>query len=234
MEDFLASQLEYYRQRAAEYDQWFLRQGRYDRGDEWNRRWFSEVDEARTHLVELGSVDHCLELACGTGLWTERLARQCKKLTAIDGASEMLKICRARLGETGLDLSQIQFVEDDLFEWEPSHEAHDLVFMSFWLSHVPPVRLDEFLQKVYATLKPGGRVFILDSRRSPQSTADDHVLPSEYESSAVRKLNDGREYTILKLFYDPNTLRELLNEAGFASQVRVTNNFFITAVGKKP
>lgn len=30
----LAEQLAYYRARAGEYDQWFLREGRYDRGPE--------------------------------------------------------------------------------------------------------------------------------------------------------------------------------------------------------
>ena len=32
MDEVLASQRAYYRARASEYDAWFLRQGRYDRG----------------------------------------------------------------------------------------------------------------------------------------------------------------------------------------------------------
>jgi demethylmenaquinone methyltransferase/2-methoxy-6-polyprenyl-1,4-benzoquinol methylase len=39
----LANQIEYYRARAGEYDQWFLRQGRYDRGPSDNADWFREV-----------------------------------------------------------------------------------------------------------------------------------------------------------------------------------------------
>ncbi|HWB12935.1 MAG TPA: hypothetical protein VG826_27165 [Pirellulales bacterium] len=38
-DDLLHEQLAYYRARAAEYDQWFLRQGRYDRGEEHRIQW---------------------------------------------------------------------------------------------------------------------------------------------------------------------------------------------------
>lgn len=43
MERFLAEQIAYYGARASEYDEWFLRQGRYDRGDENRRLWFEMV-----------------------------------------------------------------------------------------------------------------------------------------------------------------------------------------------
>ena len=39
----IAEQIAYYRSRAGEYDEWFLRQGRYDHGPELNERWFAEV-----------------------------------------------------------------------------------------------------------------------------------------------------------------------------------------------
>ena len=40
--DPLLEQLAYYRARAAEYDEWWLRQGRYDRGAALNAQWFAE------------------------------------------------------------------------------------------------------------------------------------------------------------------------------------------------
>jgi len=47
---FLQEQIEYYRARANEYDEWFFRQGRYDRGPELNQRWFSEIELLRQAL----------------------------------------------------------------------------------------------------------------------------------------------------------------------------------------
>jgi hypothetical protein len=40
---FLQQQMPYYQARASEYDEWFLRQGRYDHGAAQNARWFTEV-----------------------------------------------------------------------------------------------------------------------------------------------------------------------------------------------
>ena len=38
-DDTLREQIAYYRARADEYDEWFLRRGRYDHGDAENARW---------------------------------------------------------------------------------------------------------------------------------------------------------------------------------------------------
>ena len=38
----LDEQIEYYRARAPEYDEWFFRRGRYDRGEGHRRAWFAE------------------------------------------------------------------------------------------------------------------------------------------------------------------------------------------------
>ena len=43
--DTLNEMIEYYRERAAEYDEWFYRRGRYDHGPEANARWLGEADD---------------------------------------------------------------------------------------------------------------------------------------------------------------------------------------------
>ena len=76
MDELIAQQISYYQARAGEYDEWFLRQGRYDRGPEINRQWFTEVEEVRRALDAFAPGGDVLELAGGTGLWTEQLLRQ--------------------------------------------------------------------------------------------------------------------------------------------------------------
>ena len=49
----LEEQLDYYRKRAAEYDEWWERRGRYDRGPEMNTRWNYEIDQARAVFDDL-------------------------------------------------------------------------------------------------------------------------------------------------------------------------------------
>ncbi len=70
MEDrrLLDEQLAYYRARSGEYDEWFLREGRYDRGPEQRAEWFKEVAEVEAALHAAGPRGNVLELACGTGL----------------------------------------------------------------------------------------------------------------------------------------------------------------------
>jgi demethylmenaquinone methyltransferase/2-methoxy-6-polyprenyl-1,4-benzoquinol methylase len=64
----LSDQIAYYRARAREYDQWFLREGRYDRGPDHRASWFAEVDIIRAALDDAIKDADVLELACGTGL----------------------------------------------------------------------------------------------------------------------------------------------------------------------
>ena len=76
-------------------------------------------------------------------------------------------------------------------------------------------------------LKPGGRVLFIDSARTERSTAADHVLPSGTEDTMTRRLDDGREFQIIKRFYDPASLQQALAELGWQADVGATPEFFI-------
>ncbi len=108
-EELLEGQLAYYRARAGEYDEWFLRKGRHDRGPEWNRRWFWEIEEVRRELDRFRPTGNVLELACGTGLWTVELARHAASVTAVDASPEVLEINRTRLREVGRE-TRVRYV----------------------------------------------------------------------------------------------------------------------------
>src|SRR4051812_13206633 len=96
-ETILAEQLEYYRARAAEYDEWFFRQGRYNRGPAHRHEWLAEVAIAEASLNEWLPPGEVLELACGTGLWTRHLATRCQRVVAVDASPEVIAMNRARV-----------------------------------------------------------------------------------------------------------------------------------------
>ena len=102
----------------------------------------------------------------------------------------------------------------------------DLMFFSFWLSHVPPERFDSFWRTVRSSLRPRGRVFFLDSLRDPSSTAVDHELADGLEV-ARRRLNDGREYRVVKVFYEPPDLERRLISLGWRGTVQSTGRYFL-------
>ena len=217
--------MEYYRARAGEYDQWFLRQGRYDRGEALNRQWFEEVDEVARVLEAFRPAGRVLELAAGTGLWTERLALHAARVTAVDSSAEALALNRERTRDT-----PVEYVQADLFAWESAGQ-YDVVFFGFWLSHVPPRRFEAFWELVGSWLVPGGRVFFVDSRFDETSTAVDHRLRGREAVSLTRRLNDGREFEIVKIFYRPEDLALHLTALGWEVTIGATPHYFLYGHG---
>jgi ubiquinone/menaquinone biosynthesis C-methylase UbiE len=226
IEPLLAEQAYYYRERAGEYDDWWLRRGRYDHGEATNARWFSDVAEVQAALDRFEPTGEVLDLACGTGLWTERLVAHADRVTAVDGSPEMLALCRARVGE-----ERVEYVQADLFEWEPER-TYDVCFFGFWLSHVPDERFDAFWEKVRRALRPNGRVFFVDSSRHDLASAVDHKLSAPEDPTMLRRLADGREYRIVKQFYEPSVLRERLAGLGWSMEIDSTREFFVYGRGK--
>ncbi|MHB8645843.1 MAG: class I SAM-dependent methyltransferase [Thermomicrobiales bacterium] len=227
MTDVLTDMAEYYRARAAEYDEWWYRQGRYDHGAEQNGRWFAEMDEVYAAFDALACTGDTLELAPGTGIWTERLLTTADSNTAVDASEEMVAINRAKLGS-----DKVSYVIADLFAWQPDRQ-YDGICFGFWISHVPTERLDGFLATVAGALRPGGTVFFVDGRREPMSTAADHLLPAQGAQVMTRKLNDGRAHQIVKNFYDPGTLAAQCARAGLDMHVRETATYFLYGTGTR-
>ena len=217
----------YYRDRAAEYDQWFYRQGRFDGGPEANARWHAEAEEVYAALDALRVTGDVLELAPGTGIWTERLARTADSITAVDASPEMVEINRAKVGS-----DKVRYVLADLFAWRPDR-AYDAVCFGFWLSHVPLERLDDFLATVAAALRPGGKLFFVDGRgRRVGDSSAPHVLGAGAQVE-TRRLNDGREYQIVKNFHEPAALAARFAAVGLDVDVRETATYFIYGTGRR-
>jgi ubiquinone/menaquinone biosynthesis C-methylase UbiE len=224
--DILQEQIAYYRARAAEYDEWFYRVGRYDHGGTLNAQWFREVEVVRAALRQLKPAGHVLELACGTGIWTEELVRIGQPVTAIDASAEMLALNRAKLPDAG-----VSYLQADLFEWEPDR-PYDTVFFGFWLSHVPPERLEPFLAKVARATKPGGSVFMVDSRDSDYTGAKVNKTLVIDDLVHLRRLKNGRAFKVIKRYYRPDELQQHFARAGFTVSAHTTEQFFIYASGQ--
>lgn len=224
-EPLLREQVDYYRARAGEYDDWWERRGRYDHGPEWNARWRAEVQAARDALARFRPAGEVLELACGTGWWTAELARYAGRVTALDASPEVLALNRARVGGAA-----VRHVQAEIFGWRPD-QRYDTVFFSFWLSHVPPERFAAFWDTVRAALRPGGRVFFLDSLRAETATDTGGRLPDTGSTVAERRLADGRAFRIVKVFYDPAELPARLRELGWEVEVRTTGEYFLVGSG---
>lgn len=223
----LAEQIDYYSARAGEYDDWWYRRGRYDRGPAANAKWFHEAALLQSFVASLGALGEAAELAAGTGLWTRWLAAVSSSVLAVDASAEVLTVNRARVRS-----EKVSFEVADLFAWEPRRDF-DTVFFSFWLSHVPPERFEQFWDLVARALRPGGRAVFIDSLYTQTSTATDHQLEGPDSAGVTRRLDDGREFRIVKVFYEPASLAERLRDLGWDSDVKATGEFFLQGVARR-
>jgi SAM-dependent methyltransferase len=167
-----------------------------------------------------------LELACGTGQWTLRLADRAASLTAVDGAPEMLAVAARRTAGTPVDYRRV-----DLFGWRPERR-YDRVFFAFWLSHVPPARYPEFWSLVAAALRPGGLAVFVDD--GVASTAGERWLPGLAAPAAARRLNDGTQHRIVKVRLDAAELTAALAALGWSADIRPIRGGQLTGVATPP
>ncbi|HKP62923.1 MAG TPA: methyltransferase domain-containing protein [Polyangiales bacterium] len=224
----IEEQIAYYSARAEQYDAWFFRRGSYDHEEEFRARWSSELTRVESALRALQPYGDVLELACGTGLWTQRLVETASSVTAVDASAEVLAISRARL-----DADAVQFVQADLFEWKPS-KRYDLIFFASWLSHVPPSLFDAFWSLVESSLKPEGRVFLLDNKLESKPLQHQHFIPGAESYVVERVLEDQRRFRIVKVFYEPAELESKLHALGWNARVHATGEFFIYGQASRP
>ncbi len=243
LQKIIQEQKAYYQARAQEYDEWFYRRGRYDHGPAHTTQWQAEAAEVRRALAETHLTGQVLDVAAGTGIWTQELLKTADHVTALDSSPEMFELNQQRVQSD----NKVTYTLTDLFYWQPVM-TYDAIFMGFWLSHVPPALLYDFIGTMAGALKPGGKLFFVDSRPELSSTSRDMVevlaehlskqaespasLESDY-SAMTRRLNDGREFQVVKVFYLPTDLTDRFSTHDFQMTVNQTQNFFIYGWGTK-
>ncbi len=175
---------------------------------DWIRNYMDPVRPQIDKLIRTSSLaGSVLELAPGTGYWTKTISDLAHEVTAVDGSREMLDIVARR------NLPNVTLVLADLFSWQPDRQW-DYVFFVHWLSHVPAGKLPSFWTMLDHSLKPGGKIIFVDV------TAEEKAIEEEVgEESSIpvikRRLADGRKFTVIKTYWDPDELLSLLSTWGW-------------------
>jgi len=147
---FVSSQIEYYKKRALEYDEFWDRRGRYDCGDESNKLWFDNICEINSFLLDrLNADDFVLEVASGTGFFTLQAIKWINRMDVVDGSSEMISILQQKLQadenkglQDKINHFEVMNVLDN--DWEPMKKKvfssfHIVVFIAYPPFFVTPV-----------------------------------------------------------------------------------------------
>lgn len=196
-----ATLLDYYRRRAAEYEAIYAKPER-------------QADLARLRALVPGCFgqDDVLEIACGTGYWTQLIAPRVCSMAATDLAGETLAIARSK----PLPAGRLRFVAADAYRLDDSLGRFTAAFAGFWWSHVPRTRIGEFLRSLHARLAPRARVVLLDNRYVEGSSTPVAETDGEGNTWQLRRLADGSTHRVLKNFPSRADLERCIGAAEFS------------------
>jgi ArsR family transcriptional regulator len=117
---------------------------------------FGPTSHLRAFAGLLDSEDVVGDLGCGTGQVSQWLAPFSNRIIAVDASKEMLKAARERLSGQ----RHVEIRHGSLEKLPIQNEELDVAFLLLVLHHVPEPK--RALAEAARTLKPGGRLLILD------------------------------------------------------------------------
>lgn len=100
-------------------------------------------------------IESALDIGCGTGAFSRRLAERSDRVLGIDLSPQMIRFARERSSKS----ANIQFEIAEVMTKELGAEQFDCIASIATLHHLP---FDEILSKMKRALKPNGTLLVLD------------------------------------------------------------------------
>ena len=188
----------YYAARASEYDRIYLKPERQ-----------ADLRAIERWLPPKFAGARLIEIACGTGYWTQFIAPLAAHVLAVDTAPETIGIAKSRVPE-----GKVDFLIGDAYALPRHIGQFNAAFAGFWFSHVPKTRQREFLRGLTARLEAGATVVFLDNRYVEGSSSPVTARDAEGNTFQTRRLGDGSTYEVLKNFPAEAELLELMAGLG--------------------
>ena len=182
----------------------------------------ADFEEPHSNFIKLllsncpipGDIGAVLDLGCGTGDITFRVARAFPKavIDAVDGSEAMLYYAGEGLGKKPEFEERIHFIRCKLENFEPG-KSYDLIASNSLLHHIPePAR---FWQDIKRLSRRGTFVFIMDLLR-PGSTSEARRLVETYSPDEPDILKRDF-YNSLLASFEIEEVKTQLHEAGLGS-----------------
>lgn len=190
-----AGLVDYYRRRASEYEAIYAKPERQ-----------ADLAYLEREIPRRLRGARVLEVACGTGYWTERVARSAAKIVATDAAEEPMRIARAKSYPEDV----VRFELADAYALDPRLGRFDAGLAVFWWSHVPRERTAAFLDSLHRCLDDGARVLFMDNVYAEGSSTPVSDVDAQGNTYQMRQLADRSRVRVLKNFPTEAELRERL------------------------
>jgi hypothetical protein len=114
-----------------------------------------------------------------------------------------------------VSVANVRFVVADVFSWAPPGRF-GTVFFAFWLSHVPASRFEQFWRLLRGLLTERGRVLFVDEH--PDVSGKEAYVAGSTEV-IERRLGDGSDHRLVKVFVDPVQLSYRLHRLGWRASL---------------
>jgi demethylmenaquinone methyltransferase/2-methoxy-6-polyprenyl-1,4-benzoquinol methylase len=202
--------LDYYAARAAEYDRIYAKPERQ-----------ADLRDMEAWLSGAFIGRRVLEIACGTGYWTQFIAPGAAGVIGLDASAETIAIARTRV-----DPAKVHFVIGDAYALPRLEPTPDAAFAGFWLSHVPRARVRAFLAALNDVLTPGARVILVDNRYVPASSTPISETDADGDTWQLRRLADGSTHRVLKNFPVETDLHTALVGLGASLRYRAWTHYW--------
>jgi demethylmenaquinone methyltransferase/2-methoxy-6-polyprenyl-1,4-benzoquinol methylase len=201
----------YYAQRASEYERIYAKPERQ-----------ADLATLKARIATIFRHKRVLELACGTGFWTDVIAGTADQVTALDLNEEVLAIAR-----TKPNASKVSFVRGSAYEIPDLGRRHDALFAGHWWSHVPLERLDAFLAHAVNSVAPGAMIAFYDNRYVEGSSTPVSGRDANGNDYQTRKLDDGSSHEVLKNFPGDSELIQRASRHGWGAHVDLLPHFWL-------
>ena len=195
----------------------------YDRNAGYNDQESEKLREfSRTSYQELFKNKRVLEIACGTGYWTEIIGQTAKSVLATDINPSMLSIAEKRCNY----LPNVDFLQTDAYSLTDVHRDFDAAFSHWWWSHMPKKLIPLFLKSLHSKLEPGSKVLFVDQLLSTVGFCAKNATQIKYQDGnrlEQRITPDGKLYNVVKNLPTEKEIRGYLAESVYNLSYREEN-----------
>lgn len=174
----------YYNQRAKEYETIYQKPERQN-----------DLEKAALILQQTFSNKNIIEIACGTGYWTEKIATTAASIFATDINDTVIEMAKNKHYPN----NNITFAIADFHSYEPALQYAGLFGGIIW-SHVPLQDLHKFIAKANTWVTPGGIVAFMDNKFVQGSNLPITKTDQQGNTFQTRVLKNGSTHEVLKNF----------------------------------
>ena len=163
-----------------------------------------------------------LEIAAGTGYWTQFLDGTANSVLSTDYSEEPL----AELKKRNLS-SKVKTRVNDAYALMDIEGQFTGAFAGLWFSHVPMDRRQEFISQLNAKLQPGSPVILLDNSQAQCQRLPITHVDEQGNTYQDRTLDSGKVHRVLKNFPTEEEMMQLTNSSAKQQVFKQLDNFWL-------